>query len=471
MLRRRELSASAQDAAALERFYSELYVLEFPHPNERESLENMQRHLQLKAEGWYGRNSYHILIIEDDLDVLAGSVSDYLAEANAGVIEFLVVSPRVREKGVGRRLLDWTERTLQEDAVAAGARIPDCVAAEMDDPFKPCGVSGSIDPFRRTEIWGKWGYKKLDFPYVQPALSDRQEPVHHLLLMAKPLVPEFETELPAERVQHILREYMRWAMRIDDPETNAEYREMHDFVERRGSVQLTSLRHYIGHDERRPLVVHEIKDPADQALDQVLAVYGASFADRPTAVPPYSFSRNLTDVSTRLGVYHLWALRTRPTGEIDGMASFFTFPPAGFGGYVAFATEARGRGRLRPLIARIERRMRADFESARGWYVESDSDASLQIFLRLGFYEVDVVYRQPPLSGGHGDGPDAAPVLRLLYKEFGSVYQAPHVDSTELLSAMTWIYRAVYGIDKPRESAFFQAVAEQLPAHGPVPFK
>jgi len=52
----RELSASADDLALLRSFYDHLYVNEFRDPDERESLANMRRYLELKAQGWYGAN-------------------------------------------------------------------------------------------------------------------------------------------------------------------------------------------------------------------------------------------------------------------------------------------------------------------------------------------------------------------------------------------------------------------------------
>lgn len=49
-VRFREIDASRAGLAALERFYRERYVAEFPDPDERESLDNMRRYLLLKAQ-------------------------------------------------------------------------------------------------------------------------------------------------------------------------------------------------------------------------------------------------------------------------------------------------------------------------------------------------------------------------------------------------------------------------------------
>ena len=72
----RELDASPEGQAALQRFYHGLYVDEFPDPDERESLANMARYVELKAQGWYRRNNYHVLVIERGGRPVGGAVFD-----------------------------------------------------------------------------------------------------------------------------------------------------------------------------------------------------------------------------------------------------------------------------------------------------------------------------------------------------------------------------------------------------------
>ena len=69
----RELSAAPDDLILLRRFYQDVYVFEFPDADERESLENMERYLELKRQGWYGENSYHVvLVLDTDGTVIGG---------------------------------------------------------------------------------------------------------------------------------------------------------------------------------------------------------------------------------------------------------------------------------------------------------------------------------------------------------------------------------------------------------------
>ena len=71
----REIEHRPDDLEILERFYNDIYVAEFPIRDERESLQNMRNYLRLKATGWYGRNSYHILMGFNDGNPVAGALS------------------------------------------------------------------------------------------------------------------------------------------------------------------------------------------------------------------------------------------------------------------------------------------------------------------------------------------------------------------------------------------------------------
>jgi len=462
----RELSASAEDLARLRTFYDTLYVGEFPDPDERESRENMERYLALKAQGWYGRNNYHILLAEEDGRPVAGAILDYLAEANAGVLEFLVVAPHRRGVGLGTRVLGQAEQQLEQDAQRAGAGGVDCIAAEINDPFLPASVRDNIDPFDRTAIWAAWGFGVLDFPYVQPALSVAQKPVSCLLLGVKIFRPEYREGVPTPTVDTIVHEYLRWAMRIETPESNTEFQEIRRYLRERRSVPVISLTRYIGRDPAAAVDVHEIREALDPDLEPALAVYRNAFPPGPTAVTSEAIRARLDRGGrARDGAYHLWALRSVPGGAIEGMVSFFTLPGetgqpgTGFGGYIVLAGALRGRGRLRSLIARIEERMLLDGLGARGWYIECERD-SLQaaIFQRIGFREPDLTYHQPAIGVREG------PLLRLLYKQFGRCYGPPSLTVAELLAALRQIFRIVYGLDGGELEARLDRTGRQIAA-------
>lgn len=439
-----ELDASAEGLAALRRFYRVLYVREFPDPHERESLANMERYLELKARGWYGANSYHVMLMRQNGEVVGGSVFDYLAKPNAGVIEFLFTRPARRRRGLGRALLDATSRVLERDARSANGKPLRAIVAEMNDPFRPVETPDNMDPFQRAEIWGKWGFGRLEFPYVQPALSRRQQPVECLALMAR-LRGGAPMKVSADWVMDVIGEYMRWAMRIARPFDNAQYRDMARFARRHPEVALVPLERYVGRGCALPLRIEPIHAghphfrPALRMLEKEIAVAGRLASEA-------EFRRALQGRG-----YHLWSLRLPGARGPLGVASFFTLPRAGFGGYIVLGAKLRSKGVLRPLLARIEERMIKDAKHAHGWFIECDR-RSMRPFVAVGFRKVEVDYRPPRVGAA---GPEKPERLELLYKSFGWS-PASGLTCSFVLACVADILRHVYGVRSPRQHACYR---------------
>jgi len=376
----------------------------------------------------------------------------------------VVVASDRRRAGLGRRLIQWIEAALIDDARRSGGELRRFVA-ELNDPFKS-PADDSLDAFQRLLVWNAWGYAKLDFPYVQPALSDDQQPVRYLMLALKAHGAR-PPAIDAETVRSIVHEYVRWAMRIPEPTRCAEYAEMARYLAACASIPLIPLGPYVGDDPERPLHIHEIAGATDPDLDATLAMYAEAFRPGPVTVAVDEIRRSLVQpsVSRPRSTYHLWALRASPDAPVAGMASFFGLPGAGFGGYVAFAKALQGTGRLRPLLARIERQLVEDRTGARGWYIECERDeVTLSRFRHAGFHEAALDYRQPALR----PSPNAAAgvPLVLLYKEFGAGYGTPTVTVDEFRETLAQIYRVVYRVPAPESTPLYRLVARLAGASG-----
>lgn len=444
----------------------------FPDEDERESLENIEAYLRFKFDGRYGANNYHVIVACDGDKPIAGSIFDYLVEANAGVIEFLLVTPGQREHGLASRLLSETELALAADAKRAGRKL-DWIAAELDDPFRVSLTECDFDPFTRVSIWRRWGYRMLDFRYIQPALSPEKSPATTLLLAAKTLSSDFVVCIPAARVLSFLREYMVWAMRIEKPATDAVYRDMAERLNAAGpSITLMDLGDYVGVADRGSrLRIEEVASPDDPEFTAATDVYTAVFTDPATAIPPAEFRQTVTreGILEASGHYHLWSIYRPGDTRCEGMASFFTLRTAGFGGYLGLISPLRGAGQLSYLLARIERQMVEDVTGARGWYVECAGQLDRDIFVkpRFGFHELDVPYTQP---AGAGMSVLAAERLHLLYKPFGRVYEPPELSATQFLDAMREIITVVYGVQDTESSQTYRQLQQSLVGRERVPF-
>lgn len=206
-------------------FYDSVYVSEFPDPDERESLTNIFEYLSRKRTGWYGANNYHVLLATVEDRPVGCTIADYLVEPDAATLEFLTVSPPWRRCGIGKALRSRMENLLADDAKRANKHL-DYVVAEMNDPRRTDLAADNMDPVERALLWHHWGYRVIDFDYIQPALSPMQAPVRTLRLIVRIRAALDQDRIPAARLLSIVANYLRWAMRIDQPEQAPEFQEM-----------------------------------------------------------------------------------------------------------------------------------------------------------------------------------------------------------------------------------------------------
>jgi GNAT superfamily N-acetyltransferase len=444
--------------AALERFYREAYVAQFPDRNERESRAQIAQYLRLKSQGWYGPNSYHVLAaLQGPGDTpVGGAVFDYLASPRAGIVEFLFVLPPARGNGLGRRLLDAGQALLEADARAQRTRLQ-ALVAEMNDPYRHPDSPDNMDPFVRARAWGRWGFGRLRCPYAQPALSPTQRAVEYLTLIVKPLRGG-RASVGADWVRDVVAQYMRWAMRIDAPQAHPEYRALDAHLGARPRVALLPLGESIG--DHAAFDVHELA-PGQRAFAHAVRLAARAIPERGRVASLAQF-RAAWDAARAGGpAYHLWRAAAPGVPEVQGMASFFGLRECGFGGYIVLDAPLRGRGLLAPLVARIEARLMADGVRVPGWFIEC-GEASAPAFRRVGFADVPLRWSPPTV----GETRVPAEPLHLLYKPFGPVDARPVLDATFVRRALSAILRGVYGVARPSRSATWRLATSTLAVDG-----
>jgi GNAT superfamily N-acetyltransferase len=157
----------------LERFYREVYLLEFAA--QREPLEAWRRALAGDAP--------YRLTIDVDPELRGGIAYELYPRSMCGLVTYMVVAPGARNQGLGRRWLDTAVATLR----AAGARA----------------VFGEVSGAERIARFQRWGAKVVDARYIQPALGDGLERDRELVLIA---LAEQRTELPGALVRAFVEE-------------------------------------------------------------------------------------------------------------------------------------------------------------------------------------------------------------------------------------------------------------------------
>ena len=453
----RDISDAPEDLDRLAHFYEQLYVEGFPDPDERESLANMKRYLQLRGQGWYGKNNYHIILALDGDRTVGASVSDYLATPNCGVIEFLLVAEALWGAGIGGKLHDATIAAFHADARRAGHSGADGVVIELNDPYRVAAQDDNYDPFERAMIWDRWGYGRLCFPYVQPALSEDQEPVTCLLLGMKPIAPALREQAPPGTVREVLAGYLKWAMRIEQPERNPTFAAMDRFLSKPSAVRIEPLSVYVGRDASRPLITKPIGSSADPDFKTATDLYARAFPPGPTAIDVRMFAQALKWAEDADWHYHLWALAEAPARPIAGMISFFVTPRFGFGGYMALEPPLRGTGRARIAMKRVEEQIIRDEPEALRQYIECVPNSHEErVFKALGFHPVPVRYYQPQIFDEKGFGAGRGPQITALTKRLGCDYGDVALPAEEFLQDLKVWLATVYRMADPEASETFK---------------
>lgn len=453
------LGCDEHSLAKLRDFYQGVYTEEFPVADERESLENMEKYLRLKAEGWYGKNNYHILLLENESGAIAGGiVADYFDRSNVGVIEFVVVDDSLRGQGLGRVLIEAISDRFREDCERVGYSSLNGICGEVNDPYRKCDVPDHLDGFARMRMWHRFGFRLLDFPYIQPALGEGQSAVLGLGLMFRPEKTELSRKVPAELVEHIVADYQIWAMRIPEPDAEPDFQRMQGWLKKRSQVELLDMGAYVCGEESPPFEVLEIKEGDVELMEEFARVYTAAFADEETAVDVSEFAE-----ATRAGQdplshhYWLWGVKAASGGPLLGLASFFSFPHCGFGGYAGLSGPIQHKGCIKRFLRLIEQQMVRVNDVACGWYGECDPGSrASRLAPRLGFTKVPMIYRQPRL---HSDktGVSEGKELDLFYKPFGRVYEVPVLALEDLKRELCEVLARIYFLD---ESAVTNTMAK-----------
>jgi hypothetical protein len=423
MVEVREITTSdTADLDLLRRYHNESFKLSFPGDDERDVVDYFHR----DQRGDFGANKYHVVVGTEGDELLGGSVSVYLAEPNAGVIEYQNVNVGHRGSGVAADIYLFTERILEEDAQRRGRGL-DMLAVEIEDPFRT-PLPTSYDRFRRAGIMHYTGYSIADYPHIQRVLDvPGQEGLHTLLLLLRPLAPQMHGTVPPSYLKSLLDSYFSWG-ELDGPSYDDVAAHL---AKREKPIELVSLGDYVCNDDNTAPV--EITEPAGSQIQVVIEEFAAAFTTSTEAMSPDDLR-----VASGLDVLgehsetplHVWSLASRGTAAREGLTSFFATPTTGCALYLGLTPPLRERLVLSHVCSRIEKQMILDAPAAHGWYVQSAGVLHRDILLNadVGFHELDVTF-------GRLGGPVGEPA-HLLYKSFGRAYEPPQIAVGDFLTSM-----------------------------------
>ncbi len=98
-------------------------------------------------------------------------------------LNYLFIAPAHRRKGRFKALVSAIEQVVRQFFPAVPRSVPMLTFLEQNDPFRMSpeayrrdSAAADLDQVARIGIWARRGAMILDYPYVQPPLSDAQEP-------------------------------------------------------------------------------------------------------------------------------------------------------------------------------------------------------------------------------------------------------------------------------------------------------
>lgn len=178
----------------------------------------------------------HLLVAVDDPDrnLVGGIAFEYYRDSRCGLLTYLVTAAHSRRRGLGRRLVQGALARLQQEAQTHGTSLLG-VFAEAEDPDQVGPDGNAMAPKERLTALARLGARRIDVPYVQPALEGGSGPCRHLLLL---VFHPPSGAVPAAVVQGFLHEFYR-ALGIADPASDADFRVMERALAQQGDCAVT----------------------------------------------------------------------------------------------------------------------------------------------------------------------------------------------------------------------------------------
>jgi len=172
-----------------------------------------------------------------------------LEDERFAVADFTWVSPSHRGSGFGTAIGRRTDELLR----AQGVKF---LVGEISDPQVISEEQRKLDALsgvsleKRLSFWQRYGYLKLDAPYIQPVLPGREDPVRYLMFAYKPLVEGVSNE--GMHKQKYLAVYHSMHGFIPNIEENESYLEIAESLK--------------GHTFLRALALHQPRSRIQRSL-------------------------------------------------------------------------------------------------------------------------------------------------------------------------------------------------------------
>ena len=201
-----------------EKFYNNIFIKNFNNKNEYSSLEIV---LDLIKNGYYDSLESNIILYKINNEIIAGCIFNYFDKINSIGIEFITVSNNHKRKGIGTLI------------------VSDVIQYVKDFRNTIKYVFGEIELKNIVvqNFWEKLGFKKIDFNYIQPSISNKN-PVDNLTLIVKTTENYISTKI----IKKFIVLYSKIAILVDDNENNDSIKKMFNEIKNKDKLNLSKIK-------------------------------------------------------------------------------------------------------------------------------------------------------------------------------------------------------------------------------------
>eukprot|EP00042_Codosiga_hollandica_P021516 m.75458 g.75458 ORF g.75458 m.75458 type:complete len:254 (-) comp50398_c0_seq3:51-812(-) len=163
------------------RFYNELMI---PNCGQfKNELDDIATWVDCFEQDFYERYSFNIVLLfakedTEHKEILGGATSEYYRKSNTALLSYIAVNPKCKGKGYAHILKNAIFDIIERDSKECGFETISAIFLETNSIH----VKDTMDGPARHAVISSLGFRFLDFPYVQPALSEKQDKCHDLLL-------------------------------------------------------------------------------------------------------------------------------------------------------------------------------------------------------------------------------------------------------------------------------------------------
>lgn len=217
------------DEVLLQDLYEELYLPNFPIPEQQED-PSLWKPLLWGPPAPPPKPVLRLIVVGEHLKdrqrrTLYGFIMpEFFRGSGCGLLTYLAVSSRFRRRGVARFLIDHARNALWMDARAHGCQL-NAIFGEVNDPRK---ISGSVEEVfsrKMLQILRRLGARFVPIEYVQPELKPSQGRSYSLSLVSFPVDQQPITHLASAVVRGFLHEFYG-ALGIAAPELDRDFIKM-----------------------------------------------------------------------------------------------------------------------------------------------------------------------------------------------------------------------------------------------------